>query len=492
MCGIFVIDGKHRQLQFDKSCKSLIHRGPDDFGSFFDEKAVLLHTRLSIIDLDGGKQPIFNEKADKCIICNGEIYNYTELKNELKNNHRFSTKSDSEIILHLYEDFGHNCLQMLNGMFAFAIYDNGNLFIARDRLGIKPLYYGYIDNSIVFASELKSLKMCFRIYEFPPGHYYISKKGFEGYYKVCGAEEEYFDEEEVSSLIREKLSESVKKRMMSDVPVGVFLSGGVDSSIIAALMKENSDRLYSFSVGIEGSEDLTAARVVAKYLETEHYEYVFTESEMVDIIDEVIYYLESFDAPLVRSAIPNFFVSKLAKKYVKVVLTGEGADELFCGYNYLKMIKNDKHLKRETLRLIHSLHNINLQRTDRMTMAHSIEARVPFLDHEFVEFALKIPMSLKKANDNRIEKYILRKAFESYLPYEIIWREKLKFSEGTGFEGLFKKISEKRFSDTEFLNEKRKTSMNIRSKDELFFYKIYHKLFSYLEDFRLSGVTLDF
>ncbi|MCI0715919.1 MAG: asparagine synthase B [Chlorobi bacterium] len=492
MCGIFVIDGKHGHLPYDKSCKSLVHRGPDDFGSFFDEKAVMLHTRLSIIDLAGGKQPIFNEKGDKCIICNGEIYNYSELKSELKNKHRFSTNSDTEIILHLYEDFGSACLENLNGMFAFAIYDNGSLFIARDRLGIKPLYYGYIDNSIVFASELKSLKMCLRIYEFPPGHYYISKKGFESYYKICGANEEYFDEEDLCRMLREKLSESVKKRMMSDVPIGVFLSGGIDSSIIAALMKENTDRLYSFSVGIKDSEDLKAARIVAQYLKTEHYEYVFSESEMIDIIDEVIYYLESFDAPLVRSSIPNYFVAKLAKKYVKVVLTGEGADELFCGYNYLKKIKEDKQLKREILRLIGSLHNINLQRTDRMTMAHSIEARVPFLDHEFVEFALKIPMRLKKTNSSRIEKYILRKAFESYLPDEIIWREKLKFSEGTGFEGLFKKISEKRISDSEFLTEKRKTNMNIRGKDELFFYKIYHKLFSYLEDFKLSGVTLDF
>ncbi|HWA05020.1 MAG TPA: asparagine synthase-related protein, partial [Ignavibacteria bacterium] len=291
---------------------------------------------------------------------------------------------------------------------------------------------------------------------------------------------------------RQKLFVSVKRRLVSDVPVGIFLSGGLDSSIIAALMNPYVDKLYTFAVGTEGSEDLLAARKVADFLNSKHYEYIYTEKEMRNSIHDVIYYLESFDAPLVRSALPNYFVARAAKGKIKVVLTGEGADELFSGYHYLKNLNCSNELNDELVRLTRSLHNVNLQRTDRMTMAHSIEARVPFLDHEFVEFAHSIPIKFRCASDDKIEKYLLRKAFTDYLPEEILWRDKLKFSEGSGAEELFRKIAETEISDNEFIYESSQAPHNIRGKDELYFYRIYKEHFSFCEDKMIAGVTEDF
>lgn len=493
MCGITALFGTNDPVDIYSMSEKLKHRGPDDFGYHAGSGIILGHTRLSIIDLKGGKQPIYNETGDKCIICNGEIYNYRELKREYLRNHRFSTDSDSEVLLHLFEEFGFDCLKLLNGMFAFIINDNGNIFAARDRIGIKPLYFGNKNGVMAFASEIKSLEGYEDISEFPPGYYYSNITGFHQYYSIDCFENPYLNnEDEICSLIREKLFISVKRRLVSDVPVGIFLRGGLDSSIIAALMNPYVDRLHTFAVGTEGSEDLAAARKVAGFLNSKHYEYIYSEKEMKKYINDVIYYLESFDAPLVRSALPNYFVARAAKGKIKVVLTGEGADELFSGYHYLKNLNCSGALNDELLRITRSLHNVNLQRTDRMTMAHSIEARVPFLDHEFVEFAHSIPLKFRCAGDNKIEKYLLRKAFKNYLPDEILWRDKLKFSEGSGAEDLFNKIAETGISDSEFLNESSKAPHNIRGKDELYFYRIYKEHFSFCENKQIAGVTEDF
>jgi asparagine synthase (glutamine-hydrolysing) len=492
MCGICAIYGSNNRVLINAMGKKLLHRGPDDYGVYSGERVTIGHRRLSIIDVKGGKQPIFNEAKDKCIVCNGEIYNFKELRKNLMG-HTFSTKSDTEVILHLYEDMGAELLHKLNGMFAFIIYDNGEIFAARDRIGIKPLYYGYSGSNIIFASEVKALKGCENISEFPPGHYYTSREGFKEYYKLSSVANELRtnDEEEICGMIRENLFESVKRRLVSDVPVGVFLSGGIDSSIIAALMNPYVDILYSFAVGSEGSEDLEASRMVAEFLKTKHIEYIYTEKDVMNEMENIIYHLESFDAPLVRSAIPNYFVSRAARGHVKVVLSGEGSDELFSGYHYLKDFKKDEELEAELIRITKSLHNINLQRTDRMTMAHSIEARVPFLDHEFVDFAMSIPIAMRKATENRMEKYILRKAFEEYLPAYIVWRKKVKFSEGSGFEDMFNEIAEKRISDKVYNETRNNGGRKIRAKDELYFYKLYQKHFSFCGDNCLAGVTSD-
>lgn len=493
MCGITALYGTNDPVDIYSMTRKLRHRGPDEYGFFSGNGIILGHTRLSIIDLKGGKQPIFNETGDKSIICNGEIYNYRELRKKFLGNHEFKTDSDSEVLLHLFEEFGYDCLKLLNGMFAFVINDNGSIFAARDRVGIKPLYFGSKNGVLAFSSEIKSLEGFEDISEFPPGYYYSNITGFHQYYSIDSSESPFLtDEDEICSMIRQKLFVSVKRRLVSDVPVGIFLSGGLDSSIIAALMNPYVDKLYTFAVGTESSEDLLAARKVADFLNSKHYEYIYTEKEMRNSIHDVIYYLESFDAPLVRSALPNYFVARAAKGKIKVVLTGEGADELFSGYHYLKNLNCSNELNDELVRLTRSLHNVNLQRTDRMTMAHSIEARVPFLDHEFVEFAHSIPIKFRCATDDKIEKYLLRKAFTDYLPEEILWRDKLKFSEGSGAEELFRKIAETEISDNEFIYESSQAPHNIRGKDELYFYRIYKEHFSFCEDKMIAGVTEDF
>lgn len=493
MCGIGIIYGNYAESHLNYISNNLTHRGPDDAGYFYAPKTAFGHRRLSIIDTTGGKQPIISEDGKKCIICNGEIYNYKELRKELKQDHIFKTRSDTEVALHLYEEYGAGMLEKLNGMFIIAIHDNGELFVARDRLGIKPLYYGYYDGSMVFASEIKALKGCIEITEFPPGHYYTAKEGFVQYYSLSANIKPVEGcEDQIVKMIREKLTTAVRRRMISDVPVGVFLSGGLDSSIIAALMKEQSKNVISFAVGTKDSSDILAARVAAKHIGTEHHEYIYTEEEMCSKMDEIIYYLESYDAPLVRSAIPNYFVARLAAEHVKVVLTGEGADELFCGYKYLEKFTDSEQLDSELLRLTNSLHNINLQRTDRMTMAHSLEGRVPFLDHEFAEFALGIPAEMKIPVEGREAKHLLRKAFEGMLPEEILYRKKVKFSEGAGFEKLFGKVTERSISNIEYSKEKNNTAVNIRGKDELYFYRVYNSLFSDIDSRNTAGVCLDF
>ena len=485
MCGIIAIYGdnaSHWVQCLETGLDVLSHRGPDDQGTYVGSNIVLGQTRLSIIDVAGGRQPIFAEDGQKCVICNGEIYNYLFLKDGLSQ-HRFRTDSDTEVLLHLFEDEGVESVSRLDGMFAFVLYDGKDILVARDPLGIKPLYQGQREGCLFFASELKALDgMVDNIQEFPPGHYYSSKRGLVQYYHLPEVINWNDNVVEISKLLREKLNSAVQKRWMSDVPLGCFLSGGIDSSLISAISKQNFDHLDTFSVGLgKDAPDFIYAREVAQFLGTTHHEYAYTVDDVLEALPSVIYHLESFDPALVRSAIPCYFVSRLAKDYVKVILTGEGSDEVFAGYHYFKQFSSKEDVQKEAVRILTGLHNMNLQRVDRATMAHSIEGRVPFLDIDFVEYAVSIDPGLKLAGKRRrrIEKWLLRQAFTNYLPGRIIWRPKMEFAAGCGSEQLMTELLEDKISDAEFEREKKEIKkVQISSKEELYYFKIFQSFFN--------------
>ena len=484
MCGIVAISGrgaKRHNATVKTMLGRLFHRGPDDQGIFLDENVALGQQRLSIIDVAHGHQPIFAENRQKCIICNGEIYNHLTLKRGLPR-HRFHTDSDTESIIHLFEEEGKTAFPKLDGMFAFVLYDGQDVIVARDPLGIKPLYEGHKDDLVLFASEIKALEgIADQIWEFPAGHYYSSDTGHIKYYDIPDNASCKRDIKTITTELRGKLTQAVKKRLMSDVPLGVFLSGGIDSSIIASVARRHFDRLNSFSVGMENSPDLMYARKVADFLGTDHHEYVYDQNEVIKILPEVIYHLESFDPALVRSAIPTFFVSRLASDYVKVILTGEGSDELFAGYRYFEDIDKEEYLHNESVRIISGLHNLNLQRVDRMTMAHSIEGRVPFLDLAFVEYALKIDPQLKMTSQDRMEKWLLRKAFTGYLPDEVLWRTKMEFADGCGSALLLARYAEDEITDAEFEAQRQPSEhLRLHSKEELLYFRIFQRYFNTL------------
>lgn len=479
MCGIAGIYGtKCDKEKISRILDRIRHRGPDDYGTFLCHEASFLHARLSIIDVDGGRQPIFNESGTICIVFNGEIYNYKKLRQRLKQEHTFSTNTDTEVVLHLYEEIGEACFSLLDGMFALAIYDGEKgLILARDPLGIKPLYICEDKKNVFFASEMKALiGLAPNFKEFPAGNYYRFSKGYSKFFSLTKEREPVNSMEQAVKGVYHYLTEAVNKRLMSDVPLGVFLSGGLDSSIIAALAVKEIPELNTFAVGMVGSEDLKYARLCADYLGTNHHEFLYTLNDMLDVLPEVIYYLESYDAALVRSAVPNYFLSRLASRHVKVILSGEGADELFSGYHYLKNL-SQMDLNRELLEITGALHNTNLQRCDRMSMAHGIEARVPFLDVDFVRYALSIPVSMKIGPNNQ-EKWVIRKAFSDILPEEIAFRKKKKFSEGAGSYQALAQVAEKTISDVSFARAVATSSGHkIKNKEELMYYRIFREYY---------------
>lgn len=443
MCGIAGIWGHSDEELVRSMIDKIKHRGPDGSGFHSDNKTKTFfgHSRLAIMDPVGGDQPLYSEDGSLALVANGEIYNSARLRERLKRTHQFATGSDNEAVLHLYEENGRAAANKLDGMFAFALGDVDSVILARDPIGIKPLYYskqisGTGDEIIGFASELKAMADWFdTIEEFPPGTLYDSREGFVSYYEVPELSPVARPIEAHISRLRDLLEEAVSKRLMSDVPLGAFLSGGLDSSIIAAIASKHVDELHTFSVGVEGSSDIEAARKVAKHIDSVHHEYLYTSEEVTKILPEIMYYLESFDQDLVRSAIPCYMCARLASDHVKVILTGEGADELFAGYTYYKEIKDPDVLHGELRRSVRNLHNMNLQRVDRLTMCHGIEGRVPFLDTALIELAQTIPPEFKlaKASDGKlVEKWILRKACEDLLPSEIVWRDKEQFDEGSG------------------------------------------------------------
>ncbi|GEL76958.1 asparagine synthase B [Tenuibacillus multivorans] len=488
MCGIFATTGNMAETLVNDVLQSMHHRGPDEGKDIKLDNFHLGHRRLSIIGLHDGIQPIHNEDKSKWIVCNGEIYNYLTLKKEIKNNVDFLTESDSEVVLKIYEEEGIEGVRKLDGMFAFFIADdeNNTFLAARDTLGIKPLYYGRDKTGqLLFSSELKTLYLVTDdVHEFPAGHYYTPETGFVCYRKIeSPVNADIYDQQSLDKItmqINEELTSAVKKRLLADVEVGVLLSGGLDSSLISAIianLNESGQPVKSFCVGSEDSEDLVRAREVAEAIGTEHHEYIYTKQELIDVLPKVIYHLESFEPSLVRSALPNYFVSKLAAQHVKVILSGEGADELFAGYDYLREFKDDQCLNHEVIRIINSLHNINLQRADRMSMAHSLELRVPFLDLELIEHALKIPAKHKLHTEERMEKWILRKSFDGLLPDQILWRKKEEFSAGSGALEILEQHANNTITDEAFKKLNLDAPIDLRSKQEALYYKIYKEIF---------------
>jgi asparagine synthase (glutamine-hydrolysing) len=415
----------------------LAHRGPDAEGLFSVPGRVgtLGHRRLSIVDVEGGDQPLIT--GNRVLIANGEIYNAPALRGQLEDDRDFATRSDSEVILHLLYDADLSAAARLDGMFAFALVRDGELVLGRDPIGIKPLYTGRKGRSVVFSSELRAFPRGTRsIQPFPPGTVWSSRTGIhERYYDVPDPDPVEGPLAAQARRVRAALEAAVVRQLMSDVPVGAFLSGGLDSSALVALMRPHVDRLHTFSVGLPGSPDLAAARLVADHLDTTHHEYLLDPREIRAALPEIVAALESFDQDLVRSAVPTWFTARLAAEHVKVVLTGEGADELFAGYRYHKALDSDA-LQDDARRSLAALHHVNLQRVDRLTMAHSLEARVPYLDLDMIETALSIPAGLRRPGEGAPEKAVLRMAVDDLLPASVVWRDKAQFDEGSGAADL--------------------------------------------------------
>ncbi|NUQ84002.1 MAG: asparagine synthase B [Anaerolineales bacterium] len=482
MCGIAGVFQEPASQTVEKMIKTISHRGPDGHGVMQVPNGTFGHTRLAILDLEGGHQPM--EYQGTVIVFNGEIYNYRELKRKYLPDLRVKTHSDTEVLLHLYRRLGPKFVKLLDGMFSFAIEHKGEIFLARDPLGIKPLYYGRGNDGkkFLFASEIKALVgHVERIKEFPAGHWYHSRLGWRKYYRL---EETIrpFDGSELDAIpeIKSTLRSAVYKRLLADVPVGVSLSGGLDSSIVTALAREEAENLHSFAVGVEGSPDLEAARQMSSYLETVHHEYVYDTREMIEALPDVLYYLESFDPALVRSAIPNYFLAKLASEHVKVILTGEGADEVYAGYDYLARYETPDELQDEMLHITNALHNTNLQRADRMSMAFGLEARVPFLDVKSVSLAMGIPAAWKLHHE-RVPKALLRQSFANELPQEIVNRPKVKFSKGAGSSELIAQEAVEKITDEEFTLErdrlKKDWNYNLQNKEALYYYRILREFY---------------
>src|SRR3954449_3832558 len=430
----------------------LIHRGPDDEGEKALPHAWLGHRRLSIVDVSGGKQPLHTPDETLYLVGNGEIYNFETVQAGLEG--PWLTKSDNEVALHLVQQRGPDALKELEGMFALLMAGTDGFFLAaRDPVGIKPLFWACRDGLAVFASEMHAFDPEWQdaVELFPPGHYWTPEGGlvrFASAVRTTGTAAKALDEwtaeeiaqtpppEGVLAEIRDRFILSVEEQMLGDVPVGVFLSGGLDSSLAAAVAarwcQRHGQTLQTFAVGTEGSSDLVAARAVADYLGTDHREHVYTAEEAWDVLPRVVSSIESFDPSLVRSAVANFLLAEFTARSVKVVLTGEGADELFAGYEYYDDFRDEGALHEELIRSVESLHSLNLQRCDRVTMAHGLEARVPFLDSHMIELGLALPETAKIPGEGpspgkaRPEKYLLRIAFDGWLPDDVLWRGKIQ------------------------------------------------------------------
>ncbi|MDR0345819.1 MAG: asparagine synthase (glutamine-hydrolyzing) [Nocardiopsaceae bacterium] len=493
MCGIAAVYGE--QIEMDRlhvtatgepMLERIAHRGPDDTGNrVVGRHAWLGHRRLSIVDLDGGRQPL-GPPDGWSLVCNGEIYNHQDLRAELGES-RFATSSDNESALVLLRLHGPGALDRLQGMFALCAAAPGGQFVAaRDRLGIKPLYWSRSRGAVYFASELRAFPESVQpdAESFPPGCYWTPEEGlvrFAGPVPRRGTGAwDGVPAEVAEKATREVLMDSVRRHLMADVEVGVFLSGGLDSSLVAAVAAAEyaraGRRLKTFGVGTADSPDLLAGREVADFLGTEHHEAVLGAGQVIAALDEVVASVESFDASLIRSAVPNWFLSALAARHVKVVLTGEGSDELFAGYGYYHREHADPDaLDRELERTLSQLHGLNLQRCDRVTMAHSLEARVPFLDSDVIAHAMSLPPELKALEPDGTEKGHLRRAFTGWLPESLLWRRKAQFGTGTGAQDVLAPHVGGFIGDGELVTARRESGVDLRSKEELAYYRIFRR-----------------
>ncbi|MBK7446621.1 MAG: asparagine synthase B [Ignavibacteria bacterium] len=508
MCGIVCVFGLNSSVnelrpRILEMSKKIRHRGPDWSGVYSDDKVVFAHERLAIVDPKSGGQPLYSEDKELILAANGEIYNHQELRKEVEG-YRFQTESDCEVILALYKKKGIRFIEELNGIFAFALYDkvNDSYFIARDHIGIIPLYIGW-DRSGNFyaASELKALEgVCNKIQEFLPGHYLYSKEGQElkQWYKRDWTDyESVKDNSSDIELLKSSLESAVHRQLMSDVPYGVLLSGGLDSSIISAITKkysakriESGDRqqawypqLHSFAIGLSGSPDLEASRKVAEHIGSVHHEINFTIQEGLDAIKDVIYHLETYDVTTVRASTPMYLLARVIKSMgIKMVLSGEGADEIFGGYLYFHKAPDAKSFHDETIRKLGKLHLYDCLRANKSLASWGIEGRVPFLDKEFMDVAMRLNPKDKMADSDsgKMEKWILRKAFEDYLPESIVWRQKEQFSDGVGYSWIdtLKKVAEDEISDEQLKNAQYRFPVNPpMSKEEYRYRKIFSDLF---------------
>ena len=499
MCGIVcAFDVKERvevlRPQLLEMSKKVRHRGPDWSGIYANEKAILAHERLAIVDPASGKQPLFSADGKLVLAANGEIYNHRELRAQFNGNYPFKTQSDCEVILAMYQEKGVDFVDELNGIFGFAIYDSekDSYFIARDHMGIIPLYIGWDKNGTFYvASELKALEgTCTKIELFPPGHYLHSDSGeFVQWYKRDWMEYEAVKENQTSiQAIHDALEAAVKRQLMSDVPYGVLLSGGLDSSVTSAIAKKYSQKriesgdtkeawwpqLHSFSVGLEGSPDLAAAQKVADHIGTVHHEIKFTIQEGLDAIKDVIYNLETYDITTIRASTPMYLMARVIKSMgIKMVLSGEGADELFGGYLYFHKAPSAKDFHEETVRKLDKLHMYDCLRANKSLAAWGIEGRVPFLDKEFMDVAMRINPKDKMINGERMEKWVVRKAFESYLPESVAWRQKEQFSDGVGYSWIdtLKELVEESVSDEQLANAHFKFPLQTPTSKEEYYYR---------------------
>ncbi|MFZ2283195.1 MAG: asparagine synthase B [Lutibacter sp.] len=499
MCGIvcaFDLKEKSALLrpQILEMSKKIRHRGPDWSGIYADDKAILAHERLSIVDPISGKQPLFSEDGKLVLAANGEIYNHRALRKQFEGKYNFQTESDCEVILALYKEKGTAFIDEMNGIFAFALYDadKDEYFIARDHMGIIPLYMGWDENGTFYvASELKALEgVCTKIELFPPGHFLSSRDGelTKWYSRDWKDYDAVKDNQTSIDEIHDALEAAVHRQLMSDVPYGVLLSGGLDSSVTSAIAKKYAEKriesddtqvawwpqLHSFSVGLEGSPDLAAAQLVADHIGTVHHEIKFTIQEGLDAIRDVVYNLETYDITTIRASTPMYLMARVIKSMgVKMVLSGEGADELFGGYLYFHKAPNAKEFHEETVRKLSKLHMYDCLRANKSLAAWGIEGRVPFLDKEFMDVAMRINPQDKMINGERMEKWVLRKAFESYLPASVAWRQKEQFSDGVGYSWIdtLKKVVAEEVTDEQLANAKYKFPLQTPTNKEEFYYR---------------------
>ncbi len=490
MCGIIGILGEHPPEVAERMLDALEHRGRDARRSrTFDRFGTLGINRLSIVDLQRGDQPLYNEDGSVAVVCNGEIYNHRAIRADLGDAHEFRTRSDAEVLVHLYEEYGVDAIKFLDGMFAFVLFDfrNNRVLAGRDPLGIKPLWFREDGGALFFASEVKALLGVGDggIRELPPGCRWTREDGVQRYWEIALA-----TSEPDADLCRALLRRAVRKRLMSDVEVGTFLSGGLDSSLVTALAARENPDVRAFTVGMEGSPDVRMARKVAKHLGIRHHVRTFTVDDMLELLPEAVFAIESYNPSMVTGAIVTLMASRLAAEHgVKVVLCGEGADELLGGYSAVRSL-DFLELRRKLGVLLANLHRTELRRLDRMSMAVTLEARVPFLDRDFVEYAFNLPSTekIREADGRRVEKWHLRAAFQGTLPDELIWREKCPFDQGSGGRSIIPVI-EDRIDDATYERKVREYApWNIRSKEMLHYFEIWREFFGELLE---PGRTFD-
>ena len=499
MCGIvsiFNIKKQTHELR-DKALRmsqKIRHRGPDWSGIYCGGSAILAHERLSIVDPESGGQPLFSPDRKVVLAVNGEIYNHQEIRRQYAGRYDFQTGSDCEVILALYRDKGIDFLEDISGIFAFALYDEEKdaFLIARDPIGVIPLYIGYdSDGTVYVASELKALEgQCERYEPFLPGHYYWSREpGMKRYYHRDWFEYDAVKNNEANvDTIRDALKDSVRRQLMSDVPYGVLLSGGLDSSVISAIAEKFSEhriednsqtraywpRLHSFAVGLKGAPDLAKAKLVADHIGTVHHEINYTIQEGLDAIRDVIYFIETYDVTTVRASTPMYLLARVIKSMgIKMVLSGEGADEVFGGYLYFHKAPSAKAFHEETVRKLSKLHYYDCLRANKSLSAWGVEGRVPFLDKEFLDVAMRTNPEAKMCPGSTIEKKIVREAFADMLPAEIAWRQKEQFSDGVGYSWIdtLKKITSETVSDEQMAHAAERFPINPPLNKEEYYYR---------------------